>query len=185
MKLKGLPILLASMFSFSLLACAGNTSSQKDENLADLTAEMGAESQGAQGDLPKALGGPGTPAPVPQAPKVIELKKSTLALNNGEAWSVDECYSFVIGGIAKASRDYSISGNYDGNRFKSALGKQVKTLTEECPAPKDEPSQAALNQYFNPLKTYIEALTAQAGVKESNTILAYTEDYYKLFQMGE
>lgn len=184
MKLKGLPILFASMLSFSLLACAGNNS-PKEENLADLTADLGSESQGAQGDLPKALGGPGTPAPIAKAPQVIELKKSTLALNQGEAWSVDECYSFVIGGIAKASRDYSISGNYDGNRFKAALSKQVKTLNEECPAPKDEASQAALNQYFNPLKTYVEALTAQAGVKESNTILAYTEDYYKLFQMGE
>lgn len=184
MKLKT-PLKLTTLGSLSLtlllLACApAPQSGPSDAEIADLTSVMGQEAE-TQDGLPQTLGGA---APVKAAPKVVKLEKAKVDLVNGAKWAVDECYTFVVGGISKDASDYSISGNYDGARLKATLTAQVERLAKECPAAEGEVA-AALDQYFQPLKTYVEALTPQAEVKESNAIKSYASDYYNFFEIAE
>lgn len=181
MKLNVLKIASAALMSVSLMACAGSDkkAEMSNDDIADLTSVMGQEAS-ELGDMPPVLGGESAPAPVAE---VVTLDKPSIELNNGAKWAVDECYTFVVGGIQKAGRDYSISGNYDGNRFKKQLVDQVKKLKAECPDAGD--SKDAIKAYFNPLVKYIKSLDSNAGVEESNKVVEYTKHYYDLFEMAE
>lgn len=170
-----------SLSALSLSACAGSSdqAAVSDEDFAELTSVMGQEANSSS-NMPSSLGGQ---ADVGSAVEEITLDKPNIELNSGTKWVVDECYTFVVGGIQKAGRDYSISGNYDGNRFKKQLADQIKKLKAQCPDAGE--SKAAIKSYFHPLAKYIKNLDSQAGVEESNKVVDYTKYYYELFEMSE